>query len=123
LASQPRVGALRWKVSVARRNQSFDAAGTGIIETWVAIQQVHADIQSVGSLTFYGAAQTDTPITHRITFRWLDYLDQSHAILRVTRLPNGVLREEVFRVRRVMEAEGRKRFSVLECELEGLRIP
>lgn len=112
------VGSLRWPVIVARRRQGFEQAGTGMTETWIEVETVRADIQPAGALTFYNAEQVDSPVTHRITLRWLDYLDQSHAILRGTSLPDGSVRTEVFRVRRVKELNGRKRFSSLDCELE-----
>lgn len=117
------VGSLRWPVLIARRRQDFDTADTGITETWVGLQQVRANIEPIGALTFYGSEQIDTPVTHRITLRWLDYLDNSHAVLRITRLPSGSPRQEVFRIRRVKELNGRKRFCSLDCELEQVGFP
>lgn len=118
---QVTVGSLRWPVIVARRRQDRDPTGPGIDENWVDVETVRADIQSLGALTFYGAAQTDTPVTHRITVRWLNYLDNTSAFRRETRLPDGEVRSEIFRVRRVKELNGRKRFISAECELEYAR--
>jgi head-tail adaptor len=112
------LGSLRWPVKVARRRQGFETAGTGMTETWIEVETVRADIQPISAMTFYSAEQVDTPVTHRITLRWLDYLDQTHAILRSTRRVDLSVRTEVFRVRRVKELNGRKRFSSLDCELE-----
>ena len=112
------IARLRWPVTLVTRVQTPDAGGTGIIETPAAAVTVHADIQPVGAITFWGAEQTDNPVTHRIFMRWHDYLDQTRAIYRTTSRPDGTSRTEVFRVRRIKEIGGRKRFALAECELE-----
>jgi len=61
----------------------------------------------------------DTPITHRIVIRWLDWIDTTHVILRNTTRPNGSVRSEIFRIRRMKEIDGRQRFLELECEQES----
>lgn len=142
-----RIGRLRWLVTLATRVQTPEGLrfvsvngglagpvmGTGITETTdtgnddfaigfgssSGALTVHADVQAVGGLTFYGAEQTDTPITHRIFMRWHDYLSQANAVLRDTLRPDGTHRREVFRVRRVKELGGRKRFVMIEAELES----
>jgi hypothetical protein len=50
--------------------------------------------------------------------RWTDYVDLTHAIERVTSRADGTQRVETFRVRRMYELAGRKRFAVFECQLE-----
>lgn len=81
---------------------------------------VHADIQPIAPMTFVAGQQTDRPITHRIIIRWLDWLDQTWVIIRRTTRPDDqTKRQEVYRVRRVAEIEGRKRFLELLVELEG----
>ena len=104
---------------VARRRQNFDPpGGISIFEDWVQVEVVHAEIVPISAITFYGAQQVDMPVTHRITTRWLDYLDQTDIIARTTILPGGRLRGELYRIRRIKELNGRKRFTSLECELE-----
>jgi head-tail adaptor len=112
------IGSLRWPVTIAQRNQSPSPLG-GITETLVNIMSVRAAVEPVGALTFYSGVQVDTPITHRITIRWLDWLTTTHVILRNTNRPDGSVRAEVFRVHRVLEIDGRKRFCLLECEAES----
>ena len=116
-----RVGSLRWPVLLARRTQVPDGF-TGITEFYEFGETVRADIQSIGALTFWTAAagleQTDTPVTHRIRMRWVDYLDQTQVVIRDTRRMDGSVRHEVFRVRRIKEMNGRKRFVEIEAELE-----
>ena len=115
------VGSLRWPVLLAKRVQVPDGF-TGISEFFEFGEVVRADIQSIGALTFWTAAagleQTDTPVTHRIRMRWVNYLDQTQVVLRDTRLLDGQIRNEVFRVRRIKELNGRKRFVEIEAELE-----
>ncbi len=112
------VGRLRWQVDVCRREQQPDAT-TGIAETPLLIATVRCDIQPIGPVTFWSGVQVDAPITHRITLRFLDYLDNRHVLIRNTAVPDGPPRQEIYRVRRVMDRDGRKRFSVIEAELEG----
>lgn len=113
-----RIGRLRWKVQFAVRSQVPDA-GTGIVETLVTPQSVHADIQASSDATFWGSTQVETPITHTITLRWQDYPDNTVAVIRATQLPSGGQRVETFRVRKVNELAGRKRFIRLACQLEN----
>ena len=87
-------------------------------ETLTQIISVQADIQPVGPMTFYGAAQVDTPVTHKVRIRWLDWIDTTHVIIRDTIRPDQTTRREVFRIRRTMEVDGRQRFLEMECELE-----
>lgn len=108
---------MRWTVVIARRDMDPDS-GTGITETFVEIARMRADVQPSGPMTFYGSAQIDTPVTHRITMRWLDGLDTTCVVLRDTRRPDNTVRREIFRVRRVAEYEGRKRFVLIDAELE-----
>ncbi len=116
------ISSLRWPIVIARRRQTPDPAGAGIVEILEHIQPWRADVQSVGALTFWGAAggdeQIDTPVTHRIRMRWLNYLDNTLVILRQTKLLDKTVRMEIFRIRRIKELNGRKRFVEIECELE-----
>ena len=115
--SEYSISNLRWRVTIAKRVQT-PAPANGIHERFDMIAQAWADVQPLGGLTFWSSAQTDTPVTHHIILRWVDYLDNTYAILRTSLTPGGVKRNEVFRVRRVSEMGGRKRFTILDCELE-----
>ena len=116
------IGALRWLVTLCRRDQA-PADGGEIDETLVPIATVHADIQPTYASTFYQTTQVDTPVTHMISVRWQDYPATIDVVLRSTTRPNdGANRSELFRVRRTKEVGGRKRFLQMECELEHSRI-
>ena len=114
------IGRLRWLVLLATRDQTAQLLGTGIDEVLQDLQPVHADVQPVGALTFWGQAgeQIDSPITHRIFIRWVDYLENTQVVVRRTQRRDLAWRTELFRVRRVREVAGRKRFVILEVELE-----
>lgn len=111
------IGSLRWPVTIAKREQ-IPATTGGMTETLTDIIKVRADIEPVGPMTFYGAAQVDTPVTHKVTIRWLDWIDTRHVIIRDTIRADRTVRREVFRIRRYMEIDGRKRFLLMECEEE-----
>lgn len=111
------IGSLRWPVTIALRTQVPATTG-GMQETLTDIITVRADVQPVGPMTFYGSAQVDTPVTHKITIRWLDWVSTLHVIIRDSLRQDGSMRREVFRIRRMMEIDGRKRFLLLEVEEE-----
>lgn len=115
------IGALRWLVTLYRRDQA-PADDLALEESLVVVAKVRADIQPTYPSTFYQSTQVDTPITHMITIRWQDYAPTVDVVTRVTeRAPDGSLRGELFRVRRTKELAGRKRFLQMECELEHSR--
>ena len=113
-----RIGALRWRVEIATREQAADPDSPGFRETIAKMQTVRADVQPIGTMTFYAAEQVNTPVTHRIIIRWLDWVDTTHVIFRTTKRPDESEMVERFRVRRVMPIDGRQRFLWLDCELE-----
>ena len=117
------VGALRWSVDLYRRDQVPNPNGPGIVESYTAIATgVHADVQPAYLSTVINSVAVDTPISHIITARWLDYVENTNVIFRtVARPSDGSFRTELFRVRRVKELAGRHRFSQFECELEAVR--
>jgi len=114
------IGALRWPLIIASRQQAANPTTTGILETVTDKQRVRGDVQPIGPMTFYAAVQIDTPVTHRITIRWLDWVDTTCVIFRHTTRRDGSDRLERFRVRRIMEIDGRKRFLRCDCELEEI---
>ena len=114
------IGALRWVVTLYRRDQA-PADDLAITETLVPIATVHANIQPSRPSTLYQSTQIDGPVTHMIDIRWQNYPRTVDVVVRSTTLPNGLLRSEIFRVRRSTEIAGRKRFIRMECELEHAR--
>lgn len=122
MADTVAIGELRWPVQVFRRDQTPDPATDGIVETAVLLGERRAKIEALRPLTFWTAAageQTETPVTHMIWMRWINYPATTWIIVRTTQMPDALmLRTETFRVRRTLEMGGRKRFLQIEAELE-----
>ena len=114
----PSIGQLRWPVIIATREQAADPNSAGIVESLAKTMTIRADVQPIGAMTFFAGVQVNTPVTHRITVRWLDYVDATCVVFRITNRLDGTQRLERFRVRRLAEVGGRKRFIQLDCELE-----
>jgi hypothetical protein len=115
------IGALRWQVTLYRRDQ-VPGSGNAITEHLVPIATVHADIHPTYPSTFYLGVQVDTPVTHLIRLRWADYVETTNVVMRTTIRPSdSTNRSEIYRVRRVKEIAGRKRFCEMECELERVK--
>jgi len=113
-----RIGSLRWRVALATRQQAQDTGSTGLLETNTGLTWIRADVQPIGSMTYYAAQQVDVGVSHTITIRWLDWVDTTCVVLRQTIRPDRTPRLERFRVRRTRDIDGRKRFTRLDCELE-----
>jgi hypothetical protein len=111
------IGTLRWPVEVSKRVQTPDS-GVSLTESPANRIVVRANIVAVKPQTFLAGTQTDRPITHYIQMRWLGWLDETWVIQRRDRLPDGSDRIETYRIRRVKEIDGRKRFIEVEAELE-----
>lgn len=60
-----------------------------MVERLAKLQTVRADIQPIGTMTFYAVEQVDTPLTHKIVIRWLDWVDTTHVVFRVTSARTG----------------------------------
>jgi len=103
---------------VVRRNQVPSATSSGITEVYQVMFHTHADIQDTGTALFWGGTDVDTSFSHWITMRWHGYLDQTYAVQRVLTLPDDTSRTETYRVRRMREIGGRKRFVLIEAEME-----
>jgi hypothetical protein len=113
------IGSLRWLVWLARRRQIAPDTNSGIVEDYETLARVHCSIEALQPLTYWaGQTQVDTPVTHLIRLRWLDAIDNTHAVLRTTLRDDNSERREVFRVRRMRELGGIKRFVEIEAELE-----
>lgn len=105
-------------MTIGKRVQTPTADAPSIAESLQDPIRMHADIRSLGPLTFVGAEATDRPITNRIYLRWVDWIDLNHVILRSTQRADGSTRTEVYRIRKIGEVDGRKRFVEILAELE-----
>lgn len=112
------IGNRRWLVSLARRVEANEDAGPGLTATYEYIADVWADVQPVGSITYYESIQTDQPITHRIFIRWRPDIRLFDCVIRNTTDPFGNSLREIYMIKRSSDWKGRKRFLAIEARLE-----
>ena len=91
-------------MTIAQRTQAPTGSNT-IAEQYESLIVVRASVVPIGAATFVGAEQTDSPITHRIIIRWLDWLDMQNVVLRDTLRRDNTTRTEVYRIRKIAEDE------------------
>lgn len=66
-----------------------------------------AKIEPVGTAVYSNGVQTDNRITHRVTFRYLAGLDDSYEVVHGS---------TVYRISRLTDLNGERRFTQLEVE-------
>ena len=94
---------LRLRTDIAAPDQGLDSVFTEQKRRW-------AKIEPVGTAVYAAGVQTDTKITHRVTFYYLKGMSESHEVV------HGVT---IYRVRRVADMNGSRRFTLLEVEELG----
>lgn len=109
---------MRWPVYLATRLQIAQVDASGIDEQLENMTKVHADIQALGAMSYWNAAQNELPISHRVFIRWVEAVENTVVVIRQTIRPDRSIRTEQFRVRRWKELGGRKRFVLLEVDEE-----
>ena len=117
------IGELRWLVSLASRQEVQDPDGVNLDEQYAKIADVHAKITPEVKMMMFEGENIETPITHQIIFRWQPYeaISAFDTIIRQINLPNGEVRSEIFRIRRIEEWDGRKQFIICDAELEAFK--
>lgn len=112
------IGQLRWRVSLAERIEKEDRNSASLIEDYRIIAVVHAKLTPKFGLEFYNAEQLETPVTHTAIWRWKP-IGAFDTLLRWVEL-QGQRYQEVYRVRRFTEWNGRHRYIVADIELEKI---
>ncbi|VWD15041.1 head-tail adaptor protein [Burkholderia contaminans] len=102
----PRIGDLDRRVQLReRRDYPYRDAE---LESEFPKQRLRwAKIEPVGAAVYSGSVQIDEKVTHRIYLRYLDGVTTDYEV---------VYREQVFRVKRVGDVNGVRRFTILEVE-------
>lgn len=110
----PAAGDLNRRVKL-RKWQDVANAGFGIDATFDPGVTVWASVEPVGSAIFWGTQQVENGVTHRITVR------RTAAINEVTITGEHVAEYASlrYRVKRVSDLNGERRFVVLEVEVLG----
>lgn len=94
---------LRLRSDVPASNQGLDSLFTDQKKRW-------AKIEPVGTAVYANGVQTDVKITHRVTFYYLKGMSESHEVVHGS---------TVYRVRRVTDMNGKRRYTLLEVEELG----
>ena len=94
---------LRLRTDIPALDQGLDSLFTDQKRRW-------AKIEPVGTAVYANGVQTDMKITHRVTFYFLKGMSESHEVV------HGAT---VYRVRRVADMNGKRRFTLLEVEELG----
>ncbi|KVF27641.1 head-tail adaptor protein [Burkholderia vietnamiensis] len=102
----PRAGDLDRRVQLReRRDYPYRDAE---LESEFPLQKPRwAKIEPVGAAVYSGSVQIDEKVTHRIYLRYLDGVTSDYEVVH---------RAQVFRVKRVGDLNGVRRFTVLEVE-------
>jgi len=94
---------LRLRTDIPALDQGLDSLFTDQKSRW-------AKIEPVGTAVYANGVQTDVKITHRVTFYYLKGMSESHEVV------HGAT---IYRVRRVADMNGNRRFTLLEVEELG----
>ncbi|WP_412526094.1 phage head closure protein [Burkholderia lata] len=102
----PPIGALDRRVQL-RERRDYPYRDAEIESEFPKQRPRWAKIEPVGAAVYSGSVQIDEKVTHRIYLRYLDGITTDYEV---------VYREQVFRVKRVSDLNGARRFTVLEVE-------
>ena len=94
---------LRLRSDVPAPDQGLDSLFTEQKKRW-------ARIEPVGTAVYTAGVQTDVKITHRVIFYYLKGMSEAHEVVH-----GGT----IYRVRRVADMNGGRRFTLLEVEELG----
>ncbi|WP_218583817.1 head-tail adaptor protein [Pseudomonas akapageensis] len=106
---EPGAGELNRRIKLRLRSD-LPAADFGLDSVFTEEKWRWAKIEPVGTAIYVAGLQIDAKVTHRVILHFLDGLSESHEVL------HGV---KIYRVRRVADMNGSRRFSVLEVEELG----
>lgn len=98
---------IRVRTDVPATDQGLDSVFTEQKKRW-------ARIEPVGTAVYAAGVQTDVKITHRVIFYYLKGMSESHELV------HGAI---IYRVRRVADMNGTRRYTLLEVEELGPEKP
>ena len=106
---EPSAGELDRRITLRLRTDT-PALDQGLDSLFSDQKKRWAKIEPVGTAVYANGVQTDMKITHRVTFYYLKGMSESHEVV------HGAT---VYRVRRVADMNGKRRFTLLEVEELG----
>lgn len=111
----PSIGALNRRLVIQQRTDSATGDFT-TQESYTPVATVWASIDPVGGGSYWGSKQTETMVTHRIMIRRWPGMTDPEKISGEYVIDCEGLR---YRPHRISDANGRKRFTVIEAEQLG----
>lgn len=102
----PRIGELDRRV-ILRERCDYPYRDAELESQFPKQRRRWAKIEPVGATVYSGSVQIDEKVTHRIYLRYLDGITTDYEV---------VYREQIFRVKRVGDLNGARRFTILEVE-------
>ncbi|MBK3431410.1 phage head closure protein [Pseudomonas fluorescens] len=106
---EPSAGELDRRITLRLRSD-IPSDDLGLDSLFTDQKKRWAKIQPVGTAVYANGIQTDVKITHRVIFYYLKGMSDSHEVVH-----GG----SIYRVRRVADMNGTRRFTVLEVEELG----
>lgn len=103
---EPTTGELNRRVTIRRRSD-LPAPDMSTETVFDAQIQRWAKIEPVGSVVYAGSVQIDAAVTHRVIVRFWDGLTDHHEVVHGDR---------IYRVKRITDMNGGRRFTALEVE-------
>lgn len=94
---------LRLRLDTPAPDQGLDPMFTGQKQRW-------AKIEPVGTVVYANGIQTDVKITHRVILYYLKGMSDAHEVVH-----GG----SIYRVKRVADMNGSRRFTIIEVEELG----
>ena len=106
---EPSAGELDRRITLRLRSD-IPAPDQGLDSLFTEEKKRWAKIEPVGTAVYANGVQTDVKITHRVTFYYLKSMSESHEVVH-----GGT----IYRVRRVADMNGKRRYTLLEVEELG----
>ncbi|MCL9653566.1 head-tail adaptor protein [Pseudomonas protegens] len=106
---EPSAGEFDRRILIRLRSDK-PAANLGVVPVFSTEKQRWAKIEPVGTAVYNAGVQVDNRVTHRVTLYLLAGMSEAHEV---------VYAGTIYRVRRVAEMNGGRRYTLLEVEELG----
>lgn len=106
---EPSAGELDRRITLRLRSD-IPAPDQGVDSLFTDQKKRWARIEPVGTAVYAAGVQTDVKTTHRVIFYYLKGMSEVHEVVHGT---------TIYRVRRVADMNGSRRFTLLEVEELG----
>ncbi|UVM48344.1 phage head closure protein [Pseudomonas sp. B21-015] len=110
---EPSAGELDRRITIRLRTD-IPAPDQGLDSVFTEQKKRWAKIEPVGTAVYANGVQTDVKITHRVIFYYLKGMSDAHEVL------HGSI---IYRVCRVADMNGTRRYTLLEVEEQGPERP